>query len=157
MPELSHEVPPVAYRVGLDLHVNDVGDSDDRLWLQALIWPEHVERRELFLQAAKALKGNDIWFIEGDGVALLPEIASEMQDDTALCVFHTHVANQIPKELKQKLLDHVSAIGKERNIFHIYNNIWDGRLHLDSVLDGVENSQIIGDTDGHGRWFRWEL
>ena len=61
-------------RIGLDLHVNDLNDEEDYLWLRALIWPEHKERLELFDQAATLVKEKSVQLIEGDGVALLPAI-----------------------------------------------------------------------------------
>lgn len=34
---------------------------------------------------------------------MLPELAEDIPEDTALCVFHTHIANQMPAEVKSKL------------------------------------------------------
>ena len=54
-------------------------------------------------------------------------------------------------------MESIKKIGKERDIIHIYNNMWDRKLHLDSIINGVESSETIGNTDGHGRWFEWQL
>ena len=35
--------------------------------------------------------------------------------------------------------------------------MWDSDLHLDYVVDGSEYNHIIGQTDGHGKWFSWNL
>jgi hypothetical protein len=35
--------------------------------------------------------------------------------------------------------------------------MWDRKLHLDYFLNGKEYNQTIGETDGHGRWFEWNL
>ncbi|SET52949.1 hypothetical protein SAMN05421676_105200 [Salinibacillus kushneri] len=72
-------------------------------------------------------------------------------------VFHTHVANQFSDEAKSQLLSTISRIGKERDIFHLYNNIQDTYLHLDTILSGKEYKRTIGETDGHGRWFSIDL
>src|SRR5699024_11578698 len=90
------------------------------------IWPEHRERLELLEHAAKCLKKNPVKLIEGDGVALLPEIIETIPKDSAICIFHTHVANQIPKESKTQLEENIKAIGRSRDVFHLYNNMWDG-------------------------------
>ncbi|WP_017435188.1 DUF2332 domain-containing protein [Saccharococcus caldoxylosilyticus] len=157
LPFLLPKSPPVAERVGVDLHVNDLQNEEDRLWMQALIWPEHKERRELFQKAARCLEKTPVRFVEGDGIALLPNIAAAIPEDTAICVFHTHVANQIPDDAKHMLLERIKGIGQTRDIFHLYNNMWDVKLHLDYFVDGEEYNKIIGETDGHARWFRWEL
>lgn len=95
--------------------------------------------------------------IEGDGVVLLSDIVKEIPEDVAICVFHTHVANQLQQQLKLKLLEDIKIIGKQRDIFHLYNNIQDRNLHLDYYIDGYAYSSTVGETDGHGRWFTWNL
>ncbi|CAM3726843.1 DUF2332 domain-containing protein [Mesobacillus thioparans] len=150
-------IPEVKTRIGIDLHINDVKNMEDYLWLKALIWPEHHERRELFEKAANFVATQSMRLIEGDGVELLSSIAAEIPEDQVICVFHTHVANQMPDTTKKKLLNQIKEIGERRDNFHIYNNIYDQRLHLDYYLDGKESLNTIGETDGHGRWFRLNL
>ncbi|WP_146938814.1 DUF2332 domain-containing protein [Cerasibacillus quisquiliarum] len=157
MPHLLEKSPPVKTKVGLDLHVSRLDHPEDYLWLKALIWPEHQERRQLFEQAAKTFIENPVKLIEGDGIALLEATAMEMPKDTAICIFHTHVANQIPNDQKLKLIEKIKHIGKKRDVFHLYNNMWDTKLHLDYILKGMEYHKTIGETDGHGSWFSWEL
>ena len=158
-PVLLANSPPVAQRIGIDLHINDVTNDEDSLWLKSLIWPEHEARRELFTRAVNCLTKNKhkIEFIEGDGVECLPKIADQIPNDALICVFHTHVANQIPEAMKYKLLDSIKNIGGKRDIFHIYNNIWDGKLHLDYFMNKIEHKKVVGETDAHGRWFTWNL
>lgn len=159
VPNFPAKVPPVAERTGIDLHVNDVSDDEDSLWLNALIWPEHEERRNLFHRAVQSIRKykKEIHLIEGDGVDILPQIVERIPQDVLPCVFHTHVANQMPEETKYRLLDNIRVIGGFRDIFHLYNNIWDRKLHLDFYINGIEHRKLIGETDGHGRWFTWEL
>ncbi|GGD12506.1 DUF2332 domain-containing protein [Pontibacillus salipaludis] len=149
--------PPVVSKVGIDVNVSDLTDEKERLWLKALIWPEHKERRKLFEGAVHQLIENPPPMIEGDGVSLITEQAHLAPRNSALCIFHTHVANQIPEMKKAELLKRIRDIGKERDVFHIYNNMNDRKLHLDSIRNGVETHEVIGDTDGHGRWFEWKL
>lgn len=157
MPLLLPKSPPVVSRFGLDLHVNDITNPEDRLWLTSLIWPEHKERIELFENAAHLLTKQPVKLIEGDGVRLLPEIVLQVPDDSLICIFHTHVANQMSKESKYQLLDYIKMLGSTRDVFHIYNNMWDSDLHLDYFINGKEYNETLAETDGHGRWFRWKL
>ncbi|WP_249336753.1 DUF2332 domain-containing protein [Sporosarcina sp. Marseille-Q4063] len=158
-PELQVKSPPVAQRIGIDLHINDVTNDEDSLWLKSLIWPEHDARRGLFNRAVNCLTKNkhEIKFIEGDGVECLLKIVEQIPNNAVICVFHTHVANQITKEKKFKLLDTIKNIGEKRDVFHIYNNIWDGKLHLDYFINKIEYKKIVGETDAHGKWFTWNL
>jgi Uncharacterized protein conserved in bacteria (DUF2332) len=75
--------------------------------LLALIWPEHEDRRKKFIEASNYfLKHKSmIEFIEGDGVQLLPSIMKNIPTNSTLCIFHTFVANQMSKEVRQTLLE----------------------------------------------------
>lgn len=156
-PVLLESSPPIAARIGLDLHINDLTNHADYLWLKALIWPEHQERLLAFEQAAGQLAENPVRLIEGDGVSMIGEAAEQVPADSLLCIFHTHVANQMPASVKRKLEERIQGIGRKRNVIHIYNNMWDSLLHVDAYINGQETSQIIGRTDGHGHWFEWRL
>ncbi|WP_089744379.1 DUF2332 domain-containing protein [Gracilibacillus ureilyticus] len=157
LPSFLPGPPPVGSKIGLDLHISDLRDTEDYLWLKSLIWPEHKERMELFDQAASCFQKNPVELLEGDGIALLDGVVETLPDNALIGIFHTHVANQFPEELKHQLLEKVQKIGAGRDIFHLYNNMWDRKLHLDYFIDGVEHNQVIGETDGHGRWFEWRL
>lgn len=157
VPPFSLSSPSVSHRYGLDLHINDVTNPEDKKWLEALIWPEHHERRALFNKAASYVNKKEAVFIEGDGVSLLPELIKQIPNSSMICVFHTHVANQIPDTLKYQLQETIRNFGQIRNIAHIYNNMWDRDLHIDSYINGIEKTEIAAETDGHGRWFSWKL
>lgn len=156
-PIFQENVPIVESRIGLDLHISNLNDSEDYLWLQALIWPEHHERRDLFERAANYVKENSPRLIEGDGIYLLPNIVKSISTESVICIFHTHVANQIPTKKKHDLLNYIRQIGLTRNVVHLYNNMFDAELHLDYFLGGKEYNKLIGKTDGHGKWFEWKL
>ncbi|WP_274363506.1 DUF2332 domain-containing protein [Paenibacillus thermotolerans] len=155
-PFLLQESPPIASRVGVDLHVNDVNRPDDALWLQALIWPEHADRRLRFRKAAEIVKSKPPMLIEGDGVTLLTRLVNKTPKHSVICIFHTHVANQMPAAVRDELLERVRAVGQSRDVFHLYNNIGDSDLHLDYYLDGEEHSETLAAAEGHGRWFEWK-
>jgi hypothetical protein len=157
-PILLKHSPPVTTRIGIDLHINDLKDPEDYLWLKSLIWPEHAERNKNFENAARCLKDDQsVELIEGDGVSLLTKITSTIPQESTLCVFHTHVASQMSKEDKYKLIKQIQSLGEGRDVFHIYNNMWDLDLHLDYYLEGKEYKETIAETDGHGRWFQWKI
>ncbi|MFD1851288.1 DUF2332 domain-containing protein [Oceanobacillus bengalensis] len=156
-PFLHGGIPPVTSRIGIDLNIIDLTNNEDYLWLNALIWPNHNERRDLFKKAARYIRANPLTLIEGDGVKLLPELSKDISREYSICIFHTHVANQMPLDMKKRLLEQVKMIGADREIFHVYNNIQDRDLHLDYYIDGKEYANKVGKTDGHGRWFSWEL
>ncbi|WP_242234920.1 DUF2332 domain-containing protein [Bacillus cereus group sp. BfR-BA-01316] len=156
-PSFLKQSPPVVERIGIDLHVNDLNDEEDYLWLRALIWPEHKERLEKFDQAAALVKEKSVRLIEGDGVVLFPAIADQISEDAVICIFHTHVANQIPENVKHTLEKQIKEIGAKRDVFHLYNNMWDRDLHIDYYIHGNEYCETFWVTEGHGRWFSWRI
>ena len=88
---------------------------------------------------------------------MLHHLIKDISKDHAVIVFHTHVANQMSINQKNSLLEQLRLIGADREVFHIYNNMDDRDLHLDYYIDGKAYAKKVGETDGHGRWFSWEL
>jgi hypothetical protein len=156
-PILHSTPPPVSTRIGLDLNTIDLNDEEEKLWLKSLIWTEHRDRLFMFEKAASYIKESPVSLVDGDGISLLSKYVENIPEDNVICIFHTHVANQIPLEMKKHLLQTVETIGKKRDVFHIYNNVQDRFLHLDYYLDGIESQNTIAETDGHGKWFEWFL
>ncbi|SEO93023.1 DUF2332 domain-containing protein [Paenibacillus sp. OV219] len=156
-PFLLKHSPPVSRRIGIDLHINDLNVPEDYLWMKALIWPEHHERNCYFEQAATCVRNHSLELMEGEGISLLPQIVSTIPEDSTICIFHTHVANQIPSDSKINLCAYIKSLGEGRNVFHLYNNMWDLDLHLDYYINGNEHCETLAETDGHGRWFKWRL
>lgn len=63
----------------------------------------------------------------------------------------------MPAVVKENLLENINDISLYRSVFHIYNNIYDRQLHIDQVNKGAVKRITIGDTDGHARWFDWNV
>ncbi|MBT2601238.1 MULTISPECIES: DUF2332 domain-containing protein [Oceanobacillus] len=155
---LSKELP-IKDRVGIDLHVLNLLEEDDVRWLKSLVWPENLHRIEVLDKAIAQFNKSDesIRLIEADALSCLEELAIECDTESLLCIFHTHVANQLTIEQRHTLLESVSKIGKRRDVFHIYNNIWDGQLHVESYINGSRNEELKIDTHPHGEWFDWPI
>lgn len=159
MPFFSSEDLPIKDRVGIDLHVLNLMEENDVRWLKSLVWPENLHRIEVLDKAIAQFNKSDepIRLIEADALSCLEELAMECDTESILCIFHTHVANQFTIEQRQTLLDSVAEIGKKRDVFHVYNNIWDGQLHVESFINGNWNEEFKIDTHPHGEWFDWPI
>ncbi|MGE7910318.1 DUF2332 domain-containing protein [Lysinibacillus xylanilyticus] len=156
LPVSITNAPVVCKRVGIDLNPIDIHNEEELRWLQALIWPEHEERRLLLNQALPILKGLDLQLIKGDAIKLIKDISRDINQDAMLVVYHTHVANQIPMELRLKLIEQLKEISMERPLYHCYNNLFDMQLHQDFIDQGeIEAIRNMERPDGHARWFRW--
>lgn len=153
-PNIRGAFPPISHRIGLDLNIVDLNEADQIEWLKSLVWPEHHERRDLLEKATRSFRGDELDLRVGDGFAMLDEIEREIPDTSVLCIYHTHVANQISQEAKNRLLKFVDDVGARRNIAHIYNNIHP-TLHLTLHRDGEKIDRPIAKVDGHARWIEW--
>ncbi|MCL1696154.1 DUF2332 domain-containing protein [Lysinibacillus sp. BPa_S21] len=156
LPASITNTPVVCKRVGIDLNPIDIHNEEELRWLEALIWPEHQQRRLLLHQALPILKELDLQLVKGDAIKLIKDISKEINQDAMLVVYHTHVANQIPLELRLELLEQLKEISMERPLFHCYNNLFDTQLHQDFMDQGeIESIRIMERPDGHARWFKW--
>ncbi|KOS62207.1 DUF2332 domain-containing protein [Lysinibacillus agricola] len=156
LPASISNAPVVCKRVGIDLNPIDIHNEEELQWLQALIWPEHQERRLLLNQALPILKELDLQLIKGDAIKLIKDIVRDINEDAMLVVYHTHVANQIPLELRLELIEQLKEISMERPLYHCYNNLFDMQLHQDFIDQGdIESIRIMERPDGHARWFKW--
>ena len=148
-PEFSDTMPKVASRLGVDLNVIELESRDERLWLRSLIWPEHTERVETQERAIDLLLEDPPERLNGDGVQLIPDLLTATPSGSVACVFHTHVANQISREGKEKLFHIISDYGKRNDVFHLYNNVKDTHLHLEAYRDGKKSELLVAKIDGH--------
>lgn len=145
----------ISGRVAIDLNILDMQDDDDRRWMRALIWPEHYSRIERFDQALEIVRANDLEYLQGNALSLLEDCISKVSKDVSLCVFHTHVANQMTQQERERLVALIDKIGEQRDIAHLYNNIDSADLQLVYFKNGVRTHVVIAQTEGHGRWVEW--
>lgn len=99
----------VRWRIGIDVHPLNLGDSADRQWLRALIWPDHPDRaRRLDLAARAATRGPLPHIHQGDATEALPAFLVQAPPDTTVVVFHTavlaHFTQQARTAFAQRLL-----------------------------------------------------
>ncbi|MEK4628637.1 DUF2332 domain-containing protein [Solibacillus sp. FSL R7-0682] len=146
----------VQNRIGYDLNIIDLTKEEDYLWLNALIWPEQIERKERLKQVRKLNQSITKQLLEEDFLTSLPNITAKLDETTQIVIFHTHVANQFPEKLKKNFLQLLNQLSNTRAIYHVYNNLFDGHLHVDFIQNGHTSSlKVIQHYDGHGKYFDW--
>ena len=153
-PELSSDFPTVTGRVGIDLNPIDLMNRDQVKWLQALIWPEHFDRKARLIKAVRIAMINPVTMIQGHAVDVLPSVLLDVPRTEVAMVYHTHVANQMSPEEREELLQVVDDFGQQQDIVHLHNNI-EPHLHATIYRDGERIEMPIAKTDGHARWIEW--
>ncbi len=155
---LTVKAPPLIHtRFGIDLNVIDLQDEAQYAWLQSLIWPEEKDRKELLAGAKVVHERCEKILFNGDFRVILPRILEDSTlANSQIVIFHTHVANQFSRELKDDLLHLLNELSTARPIYHVYNNMFDAHLHVDLIASGeTTEKKVLRNTDSHGRHFYW--
>jgi hypothetical protein len=150
----------VAHRVGVDLHLLDVREPNDRLWLESLIWPEQRDRLQLLEAAAIEMATDPPDLLEGDILDLLPALVQSAPQHAQICLFHCHMLNQLTESQRSAFRDLLAEVSNSRRIFQLSAE-WIGtalpELKLTIWDRGDGRTQHLANVDQHGRWIHWLL
>ncbi|MGN7476610.1 DUF2332 domain-containing protein [Solibacillus silvestris] len=144
-------------RCGIDLNIIDLSNEEDYLWLQSLIWPEQKDRKKN-LEIVRSIHNEcEKELYEGNFLHIIPGILDSVCMDSQIVIFHTHVANQFPAQLKEDLIGLLTKESAKQPIYHVYNNMYDSNLHVDFIANrDCISHKVLKNTDGHGNFFYWE-
>lgn len=155
---VAREMPPVAFRAGIDLHPIRMDDADAVLWLRALVWPEQ-RGRAARLDAALTVAGQrPPLLIAGDALEVLPGLAASVPPGTALCLFHTNTLAHFPAEARARFLDLVPQVARRRPLFWLwFEGPPDPRpvLRLRDYVAGTGQEERLAYAHLHGEWVEW--
>jgi hypothetical protein len=155
-PDLD-EVPPVRERLGVDLHPVDATDPEQRLWLQALVWPEHRERFTALAAALDAVAADPPTIVRGDAIEVLPRLDAEgLADDVPLVVLHAMVRIHVPADRLAAFDGAIARLSERRRVLHVSLELPpDGRgAPLLTLRDSHGDDRDLARVEGHGRWIR---
>jgi hypothetical protein len=160
IPPLPPETPTVACRVGIDLNIVDLKDSDQALWLRALIWPEHTERVQLLARAIPILQQAQLRLLTGDALSRLPELFRTIPWEAALVIFHTHTLNQFTREAREELTCLISQEARKREVYRLGNDLGPGEpnrfpLMFHEYCNGERREHHLANVAPHGNWMEW--
>lgn len=158
-PTLPDMFPPVPFRVGIDLEPIDVADPDARLWLRALVWPEHAKRAELLGKAVQLALEHRPRVTRGDALDVLPRVLSDLRKETVVCVFHSITLYKWSPESCNRFWGMLTERSKGRSLFEISFEWWKGKdqpeLSLASYENGVKNEKLLAYSNPHVEWMEW--
>ena len=154
LPELPTVFPKVNFRVGIDLAPVDLGDSEEYQWMQALLWPEHQDRRTRLSAAREVWVQSPPTILRGDAVDLLADTVEDVPQESALCVFHCHTLNQFSTEAKKRFGDILRAASMERVVYHMPSE--GDRVSLRRIVNGFATALLTARRQVHGRWVAFD-
>jgi hypothetical protein len=149
--------PRVGLRLGLERDPVDLSDPEARLWLKALVWPDHKER---FLHLERALEATSSFVLDieaGDALTLLPDALAKAPRGGALVVAHTMTTYQLSK-LEREGLDNLLILASVRRPVWRLSMEWgDGiyPLKLTRYADGATNTRVLAICDPQGGMMEW--
>lgn len=140
-------------RTGLDLEPLDPTDPEDRLWLEALVWPEHHDRRQR-LQAALALAAADPpRLIAGDAIDTLADVVESLPDADPVVVINSFVLNQMPPQRRDLLADVFTDLRKRRPVHRVSMEWLTADEDAAAVeIDSGSGWERIGMASPHADW-----
>lgn len=151
----------VVWRAGLDLNPLNVRSVDDMTWLEALVWPEHVDRASHLKAAIEVAKTDPPRVVTGNLLTDVGELAALAPSDATLVVYHTAVLNYVRAKSDR---DNFAAMVQELGAVWISNEAPDvfqeiAKKAPSSPLTGqfllAMNGTPIAWTAPHGQSLHW--
>jgi hypothetical protein len=143
----------VLSRTGLDLNPVDANDPDERLWLEALIWPEHHERRARLSAALEMVRGIPMEFVRGDALETLGPTLESIPGIEPVVVMSAFIGLQISPGQHEMLAEIVASFRERREMLHVSAEArvrGENSAHI-NVDDGGRVREI-GRLQSHGEW-----
>ena len=171
---LPGELPPIASRVGLDLHPVDLGDRAQARWLVACQWPDQPDRVHRARLALALAHGDDVEVLPGDLVDDVAPLVGAVADHALPVVVATWVLAYLPAQRQAAFVAELDRLGAERDLSLLYaelpsqvpglavpprpDGVPNGRptalVRLD-WRDGQQTSTRLADLHPHGTWLEW--
>ncbi len=161
MPAIPTDYPGSALvdrNLGIERNPLSLENPEDRLWLQALVWPDHLDRMDKLRAAIQIADEHPPEILPGDALRVLPEVLNQLPRDLVPVVFHTFVIYQLKPEQQAEFIDQLAEIGQDRRI-HRVSVEWIGSqapvIAWDTWNQGVHEHRELADCNPHGRWISW--
>jgi hypothetical protein len=143
----------VLSRTGLDLNPLDPGDEEARRWLDALIWPEHEERRSRLRRALAIISEIPVEMVPGDALVTLPRVLESLPSDEPVVVINSFAFAQFSPEGRQEVEQISERARKRRPVFRVIMELFDASEDwARMVIDDGTGPKTVGQAHPHGEW-----
>lgn len=140
-------IPNVVFRAGIDLNPLDPNDAEDINWLEALIWPEHDDRRARLRKAARIAASDPPRLVRGDASDEIAALVAAAPREAHVVVFHSAVLVYMTPGARQRFLETVSALP----VTWISNEGADVLPEVTRQVERPINGRTIVSVDGRAR------
>lgn len=143
----------VLTRTGLDLNPIDPRDGEQRAWLEALIWPEHHQRRNRLRSAFDVLADLEVEFVAGDALLTLGKVLGDLPKGEPVVLMNSFAMNQLTVEGRLRVDEIVDAARQARPIHRISFELLPRSDHWARLfVDDGSGPREIGQAHPHGEW-----
>jgi hypothetical protein len=150
---LSPREVRVLSRTGIDVQPVDPSHPDQRLWLQALIWPEHHERRARLAAALKVAATVDIALVADDLLERLPAVLAGLPEGDPAVVVNSFVFVQLTEAQRLQVDEVVTAARERRAVHRVSFELLDKADDAARLLvDDGRGWRELGQAHPHGEW-----
>jgi len=107
---VPQRLPEIAWRRGIDLSPLNTANEDSMAWLEALVWPEHEDRRLRLAAAISMARQNPPTLVAGDLIETVGDVAATAPSNATLVVFHSAVLAYLPKPVRESWVELAMAL-----------------------------------------------
>jgi len=118
-PDLD-DVPPIASRIGVDLHPVPVTDPDERRWLRALVWPENQDEAALLAAALEGVAADPPAIVAGNAIDVCPALGRYLPPGEPRVVFHAATRMHVPEARRAAFDEAIDSVGQGGPLFHAW-------------------------------------
>ncbi len=160
--KINHQIT----KIGIDQNIIDPTNSEEILWLKALIWADQLERFTAIDEALKLDELKKIHYVQGNTIQDIENEISKTDKDQNLIIYATHVLYQFPQEQKNEFYNMLDRIGKEKDyhflsvegikLLHERYNSKETIVELTQYNNQQKTKTFLAETNGHGTWIKWK-
>ena len=158
LPAPVQAVPQIEWRTGMDLHPVDISDEDQARWLQALVWPDQVERHLRLAAAVEVARIYPPTVEGGDAFAVVPRLVEAAPEEAAVVIQHSWVLNQFSATDRTRFYRMLDDLAVDRSIYRVSGEALDGApgTVLELTIHGPHRStRELAAVHYHGDWIKW--
>jgi hypothetical protein len=173
-------IPVVAERVGVDLVKMDPTVPADRLWMEAVLYPEWNKERERLRAALEIRVARGLRTVIGDALTVLPPLLEKLPG--SLCVLLSHCLGQWPEDSRLALHEMLRGASRQRAIHRLdveliheespqsirgrlaklvaagiplVQKSFPSRIEHTAYVDSKVKNRLLGQGDSFGVWLDW--
>jgi hypothetical protein len=143
----------VLSRIGLDLSPIYPADDDAKRWLDALIWPEHAERRARLRTALDLVASLAVELVAGDALVTLPGVLAGLPPGEGAVVVNSFTLIQFTPEERDRLERISDEARSNRPVFRVSMEVIDKKDDWALLwTDDGAGPKRVGQAHPHGEW-----